>query len=227
MKKIKNYDGYKFGKITVIKDVGKKFYYYDNKPPTVLREVLCSCDCGNTKVILLRSLVSGNTKSCGCLMALVGKKNRKYDFNTQYDGQDVFKRDTYKIWAMMKGRCTNPNSKVYKWYGGRGIIFDPKWNTFSGFLEDMGYKPFDDYSLDRIDSDKNYCKENCRWIPRKDQSKNTRKTKKVMYKNELITLLELVERTNSKYETVYNRIFKYGWEPEKAVNPSINKRIKK
>lgn len=81
---------------------------------------------------------------------------------------------TYKAWAGMVQRCTNPNEARYRDYGGRGIIFDPRWANFPIFLEDMGEKPRGKFYLDRMDNDKNYCKENCRWITPTESARNRR-----------------------------------------------------
>ncbi|SRR5258708_15713370 len=81
----------------------------------------------------------------------------------------------YMTWVNMKSRCDNPNSTDYKYYGGKGITYDTQWITFRGFLEDMGDPPDIlgmKYSLDRKDSDKNYNKENCRWVDDFEQANN-------------------------------------------------------
>lgn len=77
----------------------------------------------------------------------------------------------------MKYRCDNKNSKQYLDYGGRGISYDPSWSLFSNFVKDMGERP-EGHTLDRIDNDSSYCKENCRWATRKQQSLNKRKYKR-------------------------------------------------
>lgn len=78
---------------------------------------------------------------------------------------------TYKAWAGMKQRCTNSKAPNYSRYGGRGISYDPRWESFSNFLEDMGVRP-KGRSLDRIDNNGNYCKDNCRWATAKQQANN-------------------------------------------------------
>lgn len=85
---------------------------------------------------------------------------------------------TYISWRKMKDRCLNKNHKYFYLYGGRGITICPEWMEFKGFLQDMGEMPEKGFSIDRIDNDKGYYKDNCRWIPRNEQQKNRRVCKK-------------------------------------------------
>jgi len=77
----------------------------------------------------------------------------------------------------MKQRCINPSNQSYHWYGGRGIKFQKSWSKYSNFLEDLGICP-DGLTLERIDPNGDYCKENCKWIPLKEQVKNKRNSRK-------------------------------------------------
>lgn len=80
----------------------------------------------------------------------------------------------YGVWCTMKGKCDNPNHYSFNNYGGRGITYCDKWKNFSGFFEDMGERPSKLHSIDRIDNDKEYSKENCRWSLASTQMKNRR-----------------------------------------------------
>lgn len=91
----------------------------------------------------------------------------------------MLKRDipTYAVWRAMKQRCINSNNKGFNNYGGRGITYDPKWESFEGFVEDMGFRPEiteGELSLERKDNNGPYCKDNCIWASRVQQNYNQR-----------------------------------------------------
>lgn len=86
---------------------------------------------------------------------------------------DLYQGKEYHSWNSMKNRCNNPKLKEYKNYGGRGITYDTRWEDFREFFKDMGKRP-EGTTLDRIDVDKDYCKENCRWATKEEQQRNQR-----------------------------------------------------
>lgn len=113
---------------------------------------LCLCSCGKTKTTRRTLLISGKAVSCGCYNreALSSRaKHRHSNGGGRYEPSP-----TYVSWNCMKTRCTNPNSNRWHLYGGRGITYDPRWEDFGAFLEDMGERP-PGTSIDRIDSDGN------------------------------------------------------------------------
>lgn len=130
---------------------------------------LCSCVCGGEIIAYEYSLVSGNTKSCGCLR----DEARKIRSTTHAGSGSV----TYESWAHMIQRCTNPRNRAWPPYGGRGITVCEAWRSYSSFLLDMGRRPAGGYSLDRIDVNGNYEPENCRWANENTQQRNRRNTK--------------------------------------------------
>lgn len=123
----------------------------------------------------------------------------------------------YTSWESMKQRCNNSNNKHYKNYGGRGITVCKEWDTFDQFLLDMGYRPDKKYSLDRIDVNKNYCKENCKWSDRYTQDRNRRSSVYLEYKGKKYILQDLANLVNLNQQTIQGRL-KKGMSVEEAVN---------
>lgn len=100
----------------------------------------------------------------------------------------------YRTWIAMLSRCRNQNEPNYINYGGRGITVCPEWESFEKFYEDMGELPFYEAQIDRIDNDKGYYKENCRWVSCKENSRNRRTTKKHETHAGLLVQQELMEQ---------------------------------
>lgn len=131
----------------------------------------------------------------------------------------------YRIWVGMKTRTTNKNHTWYKHYGGKGITITPKWLKFEGFLEDMFESYLDhvqlygitDTSLDRIDGNGNYSKDNCKWATKTEQSRNSASNIYVEVNGEKRQLAELAEESGIAYQTLYARVFRYGIPIEQAI----------
>jgi len=132
-----------------------------------------------------------------------------------------FGKPEYKSWDGMKSRCTNPKSTGYQNYGGRGIKVCDRWSiSFENFLEDMGLMPGPAFTLDRIDVNDDYKPENCRWLSKKDQSRNTRRTLFIEHEGERMSAVEWSERLGINYYTIKARI-RYGWSIERVLTERV------
>lgn len=200
--KYENISGQKFNKLTALYKLNnyhKKGCYW-----------LCVCDCGNLKEVRKQDLKRGYVKSCGCSKKGIHTTHEKT--NTRL----------YKIYYGMRRRCYNVNYPYYKDYGGRGITMCDEWfNNFMNFHNwaiDNGYD--DNLTIDRIDNNKGYSPNNCRWTTSKQQNRNRRTAKLITYKGETKPLAEWCEILNLNYWTIKSRLYR-GWDIEKAIELNI------
>jgi hypothetical protein len=144
---------------------------------------LCTCLCKGFIIARMSAIRCGKTRSCGCLRreaALVtGAANTTH-------GKSSYPE--YTIWKSMRQRCLLPTSPAYSNYGGRGVTVCPEWSDFNCFLADMGRRPSGEHSLDRIDNNGNYTKDNCRWGTATEQSENRRNVIKLTYQGKTQSL---------------------------------------
>lgn len=134
-----------------------------------------------------------------------------------------YKRE-YRVWWDMVNRCTKPNTKRYEDYGGRGIAVCPEWMTFDGFYRDMGDRPSADYSLERINNDGNYCKENCRWATRPDQYRNRRRNVWVVVDGERLVQKDAQAKYGLSVNAILYRRRKYGVSAQQAFEMALSER---
>ena len=130
----------------------------------------------------------------------------------------LYRSPEYRSWDAMKSRCGNPSHTAYPRYGGRGISYDPRWSDFKNFIDDMGLKPDPKMELDRIDNDKNYCKENCRWATRKEQTRNRggkRATRLYTYEGKTMCIKDWADYVGISPQSMQKRLNK-GWPLERA-----------
>lgn len=186
-----NIIGQKFGLLTVI----DRDYSYKNPKHT---KWICICDCGNQKSVFRNSLISGKTRSCGCL------QNKGTKGINQTHG--LSKTRIYKEWLSMRKRC-KPDSSDAKNYYNRGIKVCDEWqNDFISFYNwaiNNGYS--DLLTIDRINNDKGYSPNNCRWITNEQQQSNKSNNVKVLYNGKEYCLRQLCQKLNFPYKTAYNR----------------------
>ena len=183
----KEFIGRKFGKLEVI-----KYLYTNAKNKTIY---LCKCECGNLKEVKRNSLVTGHTKSCGCIPK---KGNLKH-------GQKRTK--LYGLWLNIKDRCNNKNNSHFKYYGEKGIKMCEQWaNDYSAFMKwalENGY--VEGLSIERIDNNKGYEPSNCKWITKEEQARNRSYTKFQIINNKEMSLIEIAREFNIIPSTVYSR----------------------
>jgi len=155
--------GDRFGRLKIINEVDSMQRRRDGR-----RAFLCRCDCGQEKIISVKLLFNGQTKSCGCLKIELTAERRKT--------HGMSRTRLHRIWCQMLQRCRNINDSSYSNYGGRGITVCKEWQddfvVFHTWAMSNGYK--DNLSIDRIDGNGNYEPSNCRWASKSYQTQNTR-----------------------------------------------------
>lgn len=119
----------------------------------------------------------------------------------------------YQTWSHIKRRCLNPRVPQYKDYGGRGITICDEWReSFPAFYKDMGDKPGPEFSIDRIDNEKGYSKQNCRWATRQMQARNTRRTRMISHNGKKQCLEDWASELGFSRMSLVQRLRRYSVE---------------
>lgn len=166
----------------------------------------CLCVCGKIKKVRASCLLKGNTQSCGCLSLETSKK--------MFIQHGMYNTKIYRTWCDIRRRCYDPKNSRYHNYGGRGIKVCERWlENFENFYEDMGDKPGPEYSIDRIDVNGDYCKENCKWSTDKEQANNKTNNRYLIFNSEKLTITEFSKRINISQNTI-RKYLSLGWTTE-------------
>lgn len=201
--RIQELAGRKFHKLTAVDRAGFRIGAKCRK--TLWR---CLCDCGREAIVAQVDLLSGGTKSCGCI---IGKHKRTHGGTGTAE---------FRIWDLMRRRCSDSKHRSYKDYGGRGISVCERWKSdFATFLADMGPRPSPDHSIDRIKNDGNYEPDNCRWATRIEQSNNRRSSRFLTIGGETKTLAQWERQVGLNPGVLFRRL-QAGWAPDRLLIPS-------
>src|SRR5574343_1017407 len=170
----------------------------------------CICECGSVGFVESSKLKIGWSKSCGCYMIDQTSKSNKT--------HGLSKTKEYKIWSGIHKRCNNIKDNSYKYYGLKGITVCEEWNNFENFIKDMGTCPVNASSIDRINPNLGYYKDNCRWSDWITQARNRSNVRKYFFMGKQVCLSEISNITGLDVKFLHNRIFRDGLSIDEAVN---------
>lgn len=212
----KDISGQKFGTLTAIRVVGS-----DSKNRALWE---CVCECGAVVVKIGAELRSGHIKSCG-------------DRSRHAIKHGGYKDRLFKVYTAIKQRCCNPNYFQYKDYGGRGITICNEWLNDYGAFQEWAYKNgytqeilpngLNKWTIDRINNNKGYSPDNCRWITTQEQQFNKRDNVVLTFNGETMTATEWAHKLNLSPYIIWARL-KSGWSVEETLKtPKLNNRFER
>jgi len=173
----------------------------------------CLCDCGTSVNVLKHSLVSGATQSCGCFM----RERAAERISARSTTHGCRHSPEYSVWSGIKRRCQNRNDASFSQYGGRGI--EVRFASFEAFLAEVGQRPSDAHSIDRIDPDGHYEPGNVRWATRSIQARNKRGSLLVNVGGKEAPLKDFCDRLGVSYRLAWERM-RRGWSAPRALGVS-------
>lgn len=206
--------GQKFGRLTVVEHVNS-----EQNTKNRSAKWLCLCECGNYKIVCSKSLKNGDTKSCGCYKKELNRQ-RMISRNMTHGHSN---ERLHFVWRGIKKRCYNPNHVEYKNYGGRGIKLCKEWHDYSVFREWAYSNGYDENAergkctIERIDNDKDYCPENCKFASMKEQANNKSSNRYISYNNKTQTVAQWADELNIRQETLRRRMQR-GWSIERTLS---------
>ena len=190
-----NLSNRKFNRLTVLTYVGRDWLGNNLW--------LCCCECGKFKIIRGTSLKKKNTQSCGCLHK---EKTSKINYK-----HGMYKSREYKSWGGSINRCYNLQNEEYVNYGGRGIAVCEEWRgSFEAFYRDMGERPRGT-SLERIDVNGPYSRENCKWGTSEEQASNKRNNVLITHNGKTQNMKQWAKEMGFKYDTLWKRFNNKDW----------------
>lgn len=168
------------------------------------------CDCGKSVITFLEFAKSGHTRSCGCFQS-----QRRSESHTTHGGSKEY---LYDVWCNLKQRCENPNYKWFNRWGGRGIKV--LWKDYAEFRRDMLPSFIERHTIERIDNNGHYCKDNCMWATYREQARNRRSNRIIEFNGENRLLVEWSEKTGLKPMTIAHRLHS-GWPVDRALTEPL------
>lgn len=216
MGNIKDLSNERFGRLLVIGYAGK------DKEGRALWK--CLCDCGNEKIVKSRDLVRGYTRSCGCLWSEAKERGREKAHSMRRK-HGLSHTRLYHIWRKAIARCCDVNDPQYRNYGARGIFFFKPWkDSFEEFVSwaiNSGYS--DELQIDRVDNDKSYSPENCRWVTQEENANNKRTNRRITVGDETHTLAEWSRIVGISSSAIRKRLMR-GWSEQVAIETPLRKK---
>jgi hypothetical protein len=178
-----------------------------------IRKAKFICHCGNEFTTSIKDVKANKSKSCGCLNNF--KNKNKVRGSKVSHGKHGTKE--YIACHAVYERCYNLNNPRYNCYGARGIEVCQEWQeSFESFINDMGFAPSKEYSIDRIGNNGNYCKNNCRWATLRKQYENRSTTKFITYNGKTLSIRSWSELTGLSIGCLNSRFKR--WPIDKALN---------
>lgn len=172
--------------------------------------IKCQRDCGGVIEAYASEVKRGKVRSCGCLCKTHGHAPR---------GKVT---PEYRAWQNMTNRVKDTSLENYHNYGARGITVCSRWESFENFLEDMGERPEEGFSIDRINNDLGYFPENCRWATAAEQSRNKRGNHYLTHAGVTMCLMDWSKKLGIRYGTIYYR-FHRGYGPDEILKTEKRK----